>query len=311
MPLDPHRRRQLIALLKILLAAAILSYLFVRLKNENAFSRLVNEPKQWPLLAAAQLMVLSAFAISCVRWWVLVRALQIDFSLGDAFRLGSLGFMLSQVSLGSIGGDLFKAVFIAREQPNHRTHAVASVLIDRVMGLYAMLLVASCGMAIAGGLTVQSPLLRSLTLLIAAAMVVGTICLGILISPAASSHRVKARAAATPVVGPTLTRLVEAAEQYRNRRGSLYASIGLGVCTHTLLISGIWTIGQALPISTPSLANMILIVPSSLFVGAIPATPGGLGTFEATMGGLFGLFGSPASDGSLPTRVRSSRLAMN
>ena len=36
-------------------------------------------------------------------------------------------------------------MFIAREQPGKRTEAVASVLIDRVVGLYAMILVATAG----------------------------------------------------------------------------------------------------------------------------------------------------------------------
>lgn len=294
-----HRRRHAIAAGKILLAAAILGYLVVKLNEQQAFSRLVEEEKQWGLLLAAQGLVLLAFAISCVRWFILVRGLDIHFPLPNAFRLGALGFLLSQVSLGSIGGDLFKAVFIAREQPERKTHAVASVVIDRVVGLYAMLLVATAGVIVAGGAVNQSNEIRTMALVIAVGLVAGTILLGALLTPAATGSQLKSRAARLPLVGPTLERLFEAAEMYQNRRAAVYTAILFGVCTHCLLIAGIGAISNAIPIVAPEIADLVVVVPLSLFVGAIPATPGGLGTFEATMEGLYRLVGSGDGDGTL------------
>ena len=76
-----------------------------------------------------------------VRWYLLVRALQLQFRLVDAFRLGFLGYLFNFVVVGSVGGDLFKAIFIAREQPGRRAEAVATVLVDRIVGVYALVLV--------------------------------------------------------------------------------------------------------------------------------------------------------------------------
>ncbi len=58
-----------------------------------------------------------AVSLTFVRWYLLVRALGLHFRLLDAFRLGFLGYLFNFVSVGSVGGDLFKAIFIAREQP--------------------------------------------------------------------------------------------------------------------------------------------------------------------------------------------------
>ena len=69
-----------------------------------------------------------------VRWRMLVRAAGMSFSYKDAFRLGFLGFLLNFVSVGAVGGDLFKAVFIAREQPGRRIAAIVSVALDRLLG---------------------------------------------------------------------------------------------------------------------------------------------------------------------------------
>jgi len=102
--------RLLITTLKVVLAVSILAYLLFRIQRQDGFSRLLSEPKNWGSLAAAQAFVLLAFLLSFVRWFLLVRGLRLPFQLRDAFRLGSLGFMLNQVSPGSVGGDFFKAM---------------------------------------------------------------------------------------------------------------------------------------------------------------------------------------------------------
>ncbi|MEL7263559.1 MAG: hypothetical protein AAFP69_01945, partial [Planctomycetota bacterium] len=46
------------------------------------------------------------------------------------FRLGAIGFLFSFVSPGSVGGDLFKAVFLARRARGKTTECFASVFAD-------------------------------------------------------------------------------------------------------------------------------------------------------------------------------------
>src|SRR5690606_15351070 len=121
----------------------------------------------------ALVIILVGFSCNFIRWYLLVRGLDLTFHLRDAFRLGSLGFMLNQVMPGSVGGDLFRAAFLAHEQPGRRTEAVASVFIDRFVGLVAMLLVASGALLLTGRATQRSALLESLQVFIGIAAVVG------------------------------------------------------------------------------------------------------------------------------------------
>lgn len=294
-----HRRRVLIAAAKLTLAVGILAYLFYSLRGEAVFERLIREPKHWGRLAIAQLLVLVALSLNYVRWFLLVRALGLDFRMGDAFRLGSVGLLLSQVSFGSVGGDLFKAVFIAREQPGKRTEAVASVVIDRVVGLYAMLLVASLGIAIVGDVGSTGALLRTLAGFIFGLAVAGTLGVGLLMVPAVTGRAMRRWLHNVPAVGHTLARLLDAAAAYRDRRGTLFAAIGLACCTHMLLVLAIWSVGRGLPVKAPSLPETFLVGPLSLCAGAIPLTPGGLGTFEAAMDRLYVAVGSQPGDGLL------------
>jgi uncharacterized protein (TIRG00374 family) len=294
-----RHRRALIAAAKLLFAAAILAYLFYSLRDDRVFGRFIHEPKNWGHLAAAQALILLAISLNYIRWYVLVRALGLNFRLADSFRLGSLGTLLSQVWFGSVGGDMFKAAFIAREQRGKRTEAVASVVIDRVVGLYAMLLVASVGRIVAGGFTPSSRELATLSNLVGVLAIIGTIGVGLLMVPAITGPRVAGWLAGVPMIGHTLVRLLGAAAAYRHERRYLFAAIFIAACTHTTLVLAIWSVGLGLPVNAPALPTTFLVGPMSLCAGAIPLTPGGLGTFEAAMDKLYELVGAAPGDGLL------------
>jgi len=292
-------QKTLLAVVKVAVAVAILVFLFRRIQGEDGFDRLLNEPKDWLALILAQGLVLVAFSLSFVRWYLLVRGLDLEFHLRDAFRLGTLGFMLNQVSPGSIGGDLLKAVFIAREQPGRKTEAVATVLVDRVIGFYAMLLLASLGLALAGGNLDSEKLLTSLQTIVWSSTLGGTVGLAFVLSPLATGKRARALADGLPFIGHTVTRLIEAADVYRSRRGYLFAGFGLALATHCLLISAFWCISTGLPVSGPTFAQNASIVPIGLVAGAIPLTPGGLGALEGGMEFLYTLIGASKGDGTI------------
>ena len=284
---------------KVVAAVAILGYLFRRIQSADGFERLLYEPKHWPLLATAQLLILVAFSMSYVRWYLLVRGLNLEFHLTDAFRLGTLGFMLNQVSPGSVGGDLIKAVFIAREQPEYKTEAVATVLIDRVIGLYAMLLIASLGLFLASDTFDSARLLRSLQLSVWPAALAGTLGLAFVLSPLSTGQHVRALADKLPLVGHTVTRLIEAIDSYRSRRGYLFAGLGLALVTHCLLITAFWLISRGLPVLEPTFVQNASLVPISLTAGAVIPLPGGVGALEGSLEFLYALLGAREGDGTI------------
>jgi uncharacterized protein (TIRG00374 family) len=293
-----HRRRVLIGTVKVALAIGIIVWMFAKLRDENAFERLIHEPKHWGYLGVAQLLVLIAISLNYTRWYLLVRALGLEFRLRDAFRLGSIGMLINQVlPAGSIGGDLFKAVFIAREQPGRRTEAIASILIDRVVGLYAMTLVASAGYLLGSQTTTLSASVDAIGRFVVGVAIVGTISILLLMTPVFTSEMVQDVFGRMPLVGSTARRLVAAAGAYRSERRYLFAGIILSCCTHTIFVTSFWCIARGLPVTAPSLANMFVIGPMSMAAGALPLTPGGLGVLEAALDQLFIEVGAQAGDG--------------
>ena len=133
--------------LQLLLIAGIFGFLFwsaaasTDAEGKNIFAVLYEQPKRWHLLAAAFLAQLVGVSITIIRWRWLVRVLGLECSHNEAFRFGFLGIMLNLAPLGIVGGDAVKAVLLAQKNPDYKSQAVASVIIDRFIGLLVMFLI--------------------------------------------------------------------------------------------------------------------------------------------------------------------------
>ena len=82
-----------------------------------------------------------------VRWFFLVRVIEPRFTLRAAVLLGFIGNVFNLVIPGAVGGDLIKAAYLVRMQIK-KTQAIASMVIDRILGLLGLFILAT----IAGGL---------------------------------------------------------------------------------------------------------------------------------------------------------------
>lgn len=288
-------KKYAILFLKFAIPLAIIAFLIYRVdqKHPGQFARLWEQPKDWTLLLTGFCLVLVAVCLTFVRWWVLVRALDLPFRLSDALRLGFLGFLLNFAGLGSVGGDLLKAVFLARLQPGRRTHAVATVLLDRVVGLYVLVLVASVAMLISGVWRL-GPFEKGLCDVTLLAATIGTTAAALALFLPLREGGWFSRLRHLPYVGGILGRLVTALHAYRRRLNYLAAVLALSVTAHALLPLAFYAIGQALFPRPPAVAEHFVIGPLALCTGVIP-TPGGMGTFELAMDYLYHRL-APASD---------------
>jgi glycosyltransferase 2 family protein len=291
-------RRILVPLVKMALAAAILGFLAYRVQQNQGFARLVNEPKDWRLLGAALVCTFLSIALSFVRWHVLVNALGLSFPLLDAMRLGALGFALNFVSLGTIGGDLFKAIFLAKQYPGRRTEAVATVMADRLLGLLMMMVLASAAILMADWHDAP-PEIALLCRMILVAAAGGFVGVGVLLFvPLVTDERIRSLVEKVPVVGATAGRLIGAIEAYRDQKSQLLVAAGIGLVVDLLFVTSFYLVARGLPVHAPSFAQHLLIVPVANMAGAIPATPSGLGTLEAAAEALYRTV--PGNSGTVP-----------
>ena len=268
-------------------------------------------PINYGCLALAFLCFALAVPITFVRWWLLVRAQGLPFTLGNAFRLGALGFFFSTFLPGSVGGDLVKAAGIAREQ-SRRTVAVATVVMDRLIGLWGLFwLVALIGGgfwafgALAGPASGPSQLIVAVSLAVVALSLAVWFPLGLL--PEERATRFADRLARLPKVGGSVAELWRAVWMYRKRQGSVFIALFLSLIGFLGFIPSFYfaalTLGDGAAGSVPTLAQHFLFVPIGLVVQAAVPLPGGIGAGEYGFGKLFGWFGCPEPNGVLSSLV--------
>jgi uncharacterized protein (TIRG00374 family) len=105
---------------------------------EAGVVHMVRDAKPKWLLAALAIFPLT-IVITSLRWHELLKALDINLAVSRTFVLNMVGLFYSTFMLGSTGGDVLKAYYVAK-QTHHRTRAVMSVLVDRAIGLVALII---------------------------------------------------------------------------------------------------------------------------------------------------------------------------
>jgi uncharacterized protein (TIRG00374 family) len=271
------------------------------------------QPVQGRYLLGALLLYTTGLVLTLFRWYLLVRAQDLPFRVGDAMRLGLVGFFFNTFLPGSVGGDIVKAAFLAREQ-SRRTVAVATVLMDRIIALWGLLWFVAllgavfwlCG-ALEGEGAAASKLVVRAALAIVAASVVVWLLLGLL--PGHRAERFAERLDRLPRVGGPAAEFWRAVWMYRCRQGSVALALLISWIGHVGFVLAfyccartLWDGDPANPV--PTLAQHFLIVPMGLVIMAMPLFPGGAGIGELGFGLLYRWFGYPEANGILGSLVQ-------
>ncbi len=271
--------------MKIALPAALFVFLLWRVP-ESDYEAFWSRPKRWGFLALAQTLALSSITIGIVRWWGLVRAFGIPFELPEALRLGFLGYLLNFVSLGSVGGDLFKAILVARHKPHSRPEAVASVVLDRAIGMLGLVILAVVSLTVFPTDKLPTVLrsIRDFAIVVAAGALAALL---IAIYAGRWFESFIKWIATWPLLGESLARMAWAVRQLRGQPLRLAILIAASVCVHTLLALTVYFVSAGLYVEHPTLAEHLYVVPPAMAAGAIPLAPGGLGAQEYALDELF------------------------
>ena len=223
-----------------------------------------------------------------MRWFFLVRALNLPFRLRDACRLGFLGYLFNFVAPGAVGGDLFKAVFIAREQPGRRAAAISSVIVDRLVGLYALFIVASCAFLFTDvGRQAREGQFEITCYAIWGLTIAGGLFSLLFMVPALTDGAVAKKIEAIPKIGPLIAQFHDAVRLYRARQGVLWLTLLLSLGVHSLTSTAFYSVATSLPGQAPILASHFIIAPLSVLVGILPVMMNGLGVVESAMKFLY------------------------
>lgn len=234
-------------------------------------------------------------ALSCgiTRWWRLLRRAGAVVRWTDTFRLTFLGLFFNLVVPGLTGGDVVKAILAVREHPKQKHDALVSVVVDRVFGMYALMVLAAIV------LLIQRERFPGFGLPFLGVAVGLTLGAWLYAHPRLRAKlRIDALLARLPL-GQQIEKLDRAALLYLSHPGEIAVALLLSLGNHFWTITGVVALARAFGVGADSIpaVEFAAIVPLTNMASSIPTGPAGLGIGEAAYASLFRLLGVSAALG--------------
>jgi uncharacterized protein (TIRG00374 family) len=287
-------RRPLRVAASLLVTALALWYILSRTDLREA-ARVLGDANLWYAAAAFALMALSVVPMAW-RWQLLLRARGIDEPLRWLTRAYFTSYTAGQILPTSIGGDALRIFETARRQPGRGGIVAGSVLLERVLGAAATLLLAAVGFLLAIGQYPVGPYLW-----IEAAFFVATLAAAVLLFARRARpllRRGVPLARRLRVERPARS-VYEAMHAYRGHPRLLAGVTALTVATQAVRILPIWLAGKAVGVEL-SPRPYYVMGPLLFLVLLVPFTVNGLAVRESFFVSFLGRLGV-SSEAALAT----------
>ena len=126
-------------------ASAIMIWLVFWRLDWSAVGAILGHADRRLLALASALTILPVFLLAA-RWHIFIRQQGISVSGRSVFFLTWAGQFFNTVLPGNTGGDFVKIFHLCRIAPDRKAGAVASVVVDRLIALAALLVLAACSL---------------------------------------------------------------------------------------------------------------------------------------------------------------------
>ncbi|MCA9633546.1 MAG: flippase-like domain-containing protein, partial [Myxococcales bacterium] len=141
---QPSRTRSLVVFgAKLVVAVVLLTWL---VRSSSLDFSVLGRIVDTPLLFAANLScwLFGSIILATFRWRTLLRAVGAEVGVGRALMLQLTGLFFNLVIPGNVGGDVIKALYVARDQKTDvRGGVLLIVFVERLSGLMGLVGIAS------------------------------------------------------------------------------------------------------------------------------------------------------------------------
>lgn len=303
------RRRTWVTILKAAVVLSLIAWLLA--SGSIKFGDVLRALSSAAWWSSAVPLAFCALLIVSLRWWVLLRAEDIDVSLGAAVRLCLIGHFWNNVLPGAVTGDLVKMYYVGARAHGRRTEAWTTVLLDRVIGLAALVAI-SFGAALGNiNFIFEHPeLARTFWAMVAclAAFFVGGGAL--LIGVGRRTSIAEAVRNRIPFLD-SVRRGYHTLLRFGQARRAIAVTLAMSFVSHGLLVLIALTSGHALGESGLTAGQYFFLAPIGMFINSVPiGSPGGAGVGESAFDRLFGWAGAPLTGAGIMLLLRIAQLTL-
>jgi hypothetical protein len=218
--------------------------------------------------------------LGVARWRMALRVQGLDLPMSRTVEISFVAHFFNSFLLGSTGGDLMKAYYAARETHHKKAEAVTTVFVDRLIGLFSMLLFAGLMMLPNQALIAAHPRLATVSAFTLAMLTGGGALVFLAFWGGVSKGLPQARAWLRRLPkGDALERSLDSCREFGRSPAFLVKSFALSMALNTVCVLQIATLVWGLDLKV-SFTALLVIVPIVYCISALPITPSGLGVRE-------------------------------
>jgi glycosyltransferase 2 family protein len=288
-PETSSARRYVLLAIKIAVSIVLLALLFSKIEIGRLWAIARQASVLW--LAVALAIYAVNLIASTWRWYVLLSAQEVEVRRRWLFGSFMVASFFNNFLPSNIGGDVIRISDTAKAARS-RTLATTVVLMDRGLGLMALVLVAAVGASAAGA--VHPAALPIWPVWLWAGFLAGAAASApAVFAPAGFSRLLQPLTVFHPEwVGSRIDTLTEILTRFRARPGALARCFATAVFVQGTMVLYYFAVTHALHLDV-ALSDIAVIVPISFVVQMLPVSFGGFGVREATFSIYFSRIGQP------------------
>ena len=291
------------ALVRLSISAALLYFVLRSIDLPAFWERVKSMNPAWILLALAAYAFTQSIAVW--RWNRLLRAQHIEVERRRLTESIWVSMFFNNFLPSNIGGDVVR---IADTAPaaGSKTLAMTVILVDRVLGLTALVIIAASGALVATLLGVHIPGARWLWL---ASGLGAVAAISVIAMPQLVGHALMpVRALNKPWLTERAQRLEDAVIRFRNAPAAVAGAFAGAMVVQITLVAFYLLTAEGLSVPLPIFLGAVLI-PVSLVVQMAPVSINGFGVREAVFAFFFRRFGLP-TDAAVALSLVSTGMVM-
>ena len=281
------RKKIIVNLLKFALVAGILYYLTVsdRLNFERLLLFGEHPTVLFTLLAV---LIFWIVPLAALRWWLLLRAIGLQVLWTRANLLTWIGNFFNTALPGAVSGDVVKGYYIIRAQEKEgKTPAFTTVLIDRFVGLFGLIVMAFFALIFNLNVIASQSALIPLVWMISGLFAATILFYTIIIFPF-KEKKDPFISLLGNLPGRNLTiKVYRAFKSYQHQKLTLLVTLTMSIVLHSSVAILFFQIAKMLGVKDLNLATQFFIMPIGLIVVALPIAPGGVGVGHLAFGELY------------------------
>jgi len=284
-------KKLLIMLLKMLLVGSILVYL-VQSGRLNFEKLMLFKDAPEILAMMIGVLVLVVVPMATFRWWLLLRAIGVQVKPKQIFILTWIGNFFNTTLPGAVTGDVVKGYYVIKaQQEEGRTRAFMTLLIDRFVGLFGLIVMAFLALVFNLELILSQERLHSLAWMITILFGGTVLFYTITLFPFKEGRDPFIRFFQRLPAKKISLKVYSAFKSYQHQKTTLLLTLLLAIGIHTLIALLFFQVANLMGIEDMELATQFFLMPIGLITVAIPLAPGGIGIGHAAFESLYQLVG--------------------